>query len=94
VVATSATGAVNAMYEGLRCNTAEVKTYARHNPDSGWAPATSPEWRPLHGNSPSRHSLIIARTGACLGQGANRSAATIVKDLRSPVDSRFSNDVR
>jgi hypothetical protein len=94
VVASSPTGTVNAMYEGLRCGTAEVKTYARHNPDSGWAPVESPQWRPLHGNSQSRHSLIIARTGACVGQGPNRSAATIVKDLRSPVDSRFSNEVR
>lgn len=94
VVATSSTGTVNALYEGVRCNTAEVKTYARHNPGSGWAPVTDAQWRPLHGASMSRHSLVIARTGACVGQGPNRSAAMIVKDLRSPVDSRFSNDVR
>ena len=94
VVASSPTGAVNAMYEGIRCSTAEVKVYARHNPDSGWTKANG-EWRGLHDNYPSsRHSLIIARTGACVGQGPNRSAATIVKDLRSPVDSRFDNDSR
>ena len=48
VVATSTSGAVNAIYEGIRCNTGEVKVYARHNPDSGWKPARAAEWRPLH----------------------------------------------
>lgn len=94
VVATSTTGAVNAIYEGIRCNTAEVKVYARHNPDSGWTKASG-DWRALHDSYPSsRHSLLIARTGACMGHAPNRSAAQIVKDLRSPVDSRFENDAR
>ena len=44
VVATSNTGAVNGIYEGLRCNTGEAKVYARHNPDTGWVPAKG-EWR-------------------------------------------------
>ena len=38
VVATSNSGAVNGMYEGIRCDAGEVKVYARHNPDSGWVP--------------------------------------------------------
>lgn len=94
VVARSSTGAVNAMYEGIRCNTAEVKVYARHNPDSGWSRNTSGEWGPLHETRPFRHSLAIARTGACMGHGANRSAEHIVRDLRSPSGNRFENDSR
>jgi hypothetical protein len=94
VVATSSTGAVNAIYEGIRCNTAEVKVYARHNPDSGWTRAAG-DWRALHASYPSsRHSLLIARTGACMGHSPNRTAAQVVKDLRSPVNSRFENDAR
>jgi hypothetical protein len=89
VVASSATGAVNAMYEGLRCNTAEVKVYARHNPDSGWVPARNAEWQPLHNRPNSRHSLTIARTGACVGQGPSGNAAEIVRALRTPADTRF-----
>ena len=91
MVASSATGAVNAIYEGIRCDTAEVKVFARHNPDSGWIPAKDATWRALHDNFPSRHSLTIARTGACLGHAPNRSAAQIVRDLRAPVDRRFNN---
>src|SRR5690606_30431351 len=38
LVGRSDSGAVNAMYEGIRCNTGDVKVYARHDPDKGWVP--------------------------------------------------------
>jgi hypothetical protein len=91
VVASSTTGAVNAMYEGIRCSSGEVKTYARHNPDSGWVPVRNADWEALSQRPNSRHSLLIARTGACVGHAPNRSAQTIVRDLRAPVDMRFVN---
>ncbi len=94
VVASSASGAVNAFYEGVRCSSAETKTYARHNADSGWVAVKDAQWRALHNDNATRHSLIIARTGLCVGGGPNRSAATMVRDLRSPVDSRFNNESR
>ena len=94
VVATSASGVVNAIYEGIRCETGDFQVYARHTPDSGWVAAKEPLWRSLHAQPTSRHSLLIARTGACVGRGANRSATQVVRDLRSPVDSRFSNEAR
>lgn len=89
VVAISSSGTVNAMYEGIRCKTGEMKVYARHNPDSGWVPASRSDWVSLHAAAHSRHSLYIARNGACLGSGANGTAAEIVADLRAPVDTRF-----
>ena len=89
VVATSQSGAVNAMYEGIRCSSAEVKTYARHNPDSGWVAVPGPEWQALHSRPNSRHSLVIARTGACIGQGPAGNAAQVVRALRAPVEHRF-----
>lgn len=89
VVASSATGAVNAMYEGIRCGTGEVRVYARHNPDSGWTISKDSTWRSLHEGAASRHSLLVARTGACIGHGPNGSAATIVRDLSGPADARF-----
>jgi hypothetical protein len=92
VVATSASGAVNALYEGIRCSTAETRLYARHNPDTGWVPVKDGEWRPLHEARPTRHSLAIARGGACLGSGPNQSAARIVRDLGGDVNWRFWNN--
>lgn len=92
VVATSSTGAVNAFYEGIRCNTAETRLYARHNPDSGWVPVPDGQWRPLHEPRSSRHSLVIARTGACMGDAPNQSVAKIVRDLGDNVNWRFWNN--
>ncbi|MES2936421.1 MAG: CNP1-like family protein [Pseudomonadota bacterium] len=89
VVARSSSGVTNAMYEGLRCSTGEWKVYARHNPDAGWKQVKESEWKPISGNSQARHSLVIARTGACVGRGANGTATQIVRDLRAPVDRRF-----
>jgi hypothetical protein len=89
VVATSNSGAVNAMYEGIRCDAAQVKVYARHNPDSGWVPAREAQWQPLTGSSATRHSLVVAGTGACYGNGPNGNPAQIVQDLRAPVERRF-----
>ncbi|MGV3570013.1 MAG: CNP1-like family protein [Ramlibacter sp.] len=90
VVATSATGTVNAMYEGVRCTSPEVKVYARHNPDSGWVPAKG-DWQPLHATANSRHSLQVARNGACIGHGPNRSPEYVARDLKNGPDRRFVN---
>jgi hypothetical protein len=87
VVASSSSGAVNGIYEGIRCSTGEYKVYAR-NSGSGWSMSGS-DWRLLHDQPQSRHSLLVARTGACVGRGANGSAAQIVRDLRSSVNHRF-----
>lgn len=82
VVAQSPSGTVNAMYEGVRCSSGEVKVYARHNPDSGWVRAANAEWVPLRIARNSRHSLVIARGGACVDAAPNQSAALVVRDLR------------
>lgn len=87
VVATSTSGAVNGIYEGIRCSTGEYKVYAR-NTGSGWSISGS-DWRQLHEQPRSRHSLLVARTGACVGRGPNRTAAQIVRDLRAPAADRF-----
>lgn len=94
VVASSRSGAVNGMYEGLRCDKGEVRTYARHNPDQGWVKADSP-WRALNdGSLPSRHALVIARTGACMGSAPNSSPQQIARDLRAQPGDRFRPEVR
>lgn len=89
VVATSNSGAVNGIYEGLKCNSGEVKVYARHNPDSGWVPAGNSEWRDVYSIPNTRYSLAIARSGACRQRAANVSPAQILQDLRLPADMRF-----
>ena len=60
VVATSAAGAKNVFYEGLRCSTGEVRTYARAKPDGSWVPVANSEWKSAFDISLPRHSLRFA----------------------------------
>lgn len=91
VVARSPSGVINANYEGIHCQMANVKVYARHNADSGWVRTRDPQWVPIHTTPNSRHSLLIARGGACMGHGPNVSPSRIARDLASPADARFRN---
>ena len=45
IVASSPSGAKNVIYEGLRCATGEVKSYARANQDGAWAVVKQSEWK-------------------------------------------------
>lgn len=58
-------GSVSAVYEGIRCPTDEVKTYARWSPSKGWAPVPELVWKAINSNLPSKHAYAIARQGAC-----------------------------
>jgi hypothetical protein len=83
VVASSRSGASTGMYEGIRCATGEVKTYARFN-DGKWAPAASPEWRTLFNNGTYRHSLAFAQLGACDNTNPPRSIDEMLRTMKSP----------
>ena len=80
VVVSSPTGARNVFYEGIRCPTAEVKTYARHN-GTAWVPLSEPLWSPMAGR-PSRHTSQLARQGACEGAGTPLTAEDVVRVLQ------------
>jgi hypothetical protein len=67
VVMRNAAGSVTAAYEGVRCTTDEVKTYARSNGMGGWTTVADPQWKSLTDNMPSRHAHAITRQGACSG---------------------------
>lgn len=84
MVATSSSGSINAMYEGIRCATGEVKTYARYNSAGQWAAVQEPQWRSLFDNMPSKHALALARQGACEGRTTARSVTAIVNALKYP----------
>ncbi|MBP7564956.1 MAG: CNP1-like family protein [Burkholderiaceae bacterium] len=86
MMAASDSGVVNAMYEGIRCNTSEVRTYARYNSGSGWTTTSgaSAEWRGLRDRMPSHHAAEFARQGACDGRAAQNSPQAIIRALKSP----------
>ena len=83
MVATNPSGSVNAMYEGIRCATGEVKTYARASASGAWSIVKTPEWRALNDNLPSKHAIAFARQAACDGRAtAASSAADIIRALK------------
>ncbi|MBX3586494.1 MAG: CNP1-like family protein [Ramlibacter sp.] len=83
IVAQSSSGVINAMYEALRCGTGEVRTLARYNASGGWSAADRAEWRSLWASQPSKHSLMFAKQGGCVGNSPPRSVAQIVRDLKN-----------
>lgn len=84
MVATSASGARNVMYEGIRCSTGEFKTYGRYSSDGRWSMVSNPEWRTLFGNMPSKHALRFARAGACDSAAPAPSVHVLVTRLKDP----------
>ncbi len=87
VVATSATGARNVMYEAIRCATGEFKTYARYTPDNKWVAVSKPEWRSMFDNMPSKHALRFARVAACDSAAPVNTVGQIVHRLKNPTSS-------
>lgn len=83
MVAVSPSGSVTAFYEGIRCATGEVKSYARANASGVWTLVNDPEWRKLSDRQPSKHALALARQGACEGNATAGSAAQIIRALKS-----------
>ena len=97
-LATSDSGAVNASYEGIRCDGAEFRRYARWQPESSrWQPlegtagagassagGSAPgDWQSLRAPA-GRYALQLARSGLCQDAAPNRSVRQIVQDLRTP----------
>lgn len=84
VVATSAAGAKNVFYEGLRCSTGEVRTYARAKPDGSWVPVANSEWKSAFDISLPRHSLRFAKVAACQQGAPVSSVRELVRKLKNP----------
>ena len=84
VVASSrAGGAVNAFYEGVRCATDEVKTYARYS-GGGWQAVTDPEWQRIADRS-SRYTSELAKQALCRGHAPRASVGEMMRQLKNPI---------
>ena len=86
VVATTPAGAKNVIYEGLRCSTGEVRTYARAKPDGSWVPVVNSEWKSVYDISLPRHSLRFAKAAACQQAAPVSSVRELVRKLKNPSD--------
>lgn len=85
VIATSTSGLTSAIYEGIRCSSAEVKTFARSSSGGQWTVNANQEWRDLNGRLPSKHALALVRQGLCDGRSAPAGGVpAIINTLKHP----------
>lgn len=83
MVAANASGARNVMYEGIRCETGEFKTYGRYSSEGRWSMVDNAQWRTLFGNMPSKHALRFAQAGGCDNTGLPASVKVLVSRLKN-----------
>jgi hypothetical protein len=83
VVARSQSGVINAFYETINCNKAEFKIYARHSGKGEWAVVERPDWRSLYDKAPSKHALMLAKQGACVGNSTAQNATLMMHALKN-----------
>ena len=83
MVARSDSGALNVMYQGIRCATAETKTYARWSGNSSWNTSPDAAWQALDFRGPTRPAMMLARQGVCEGRTITGNVQKILTTLRS-----------
>jgi hypothetical protein len=82
IVMVNSSGSVNAVFEGIRCASDEVKTYARWSASGNWNVLAEPPWKGINDNLPSKHAYAFARQGACDTRIAS-DKDTIIRTLKS-----------
>lgn len=82
-IARSSQGSLNAVYEGIRCNSAEVRAYAHWNPASNsWKSNAQAPWRSLFNQAATMPAKALAQAGLCDGPTPNGKPDKMVRDLR------------
>lgn len=83
LVARSSSGALNVLYQGVRCQTGEMKTYGRWNNNaSSWNVNAKEEWHELSFSGFTRPAMLLARSGICEGRTINGSPQKILHTLK------------
>lgn len=82
LVVHTAGGATNTSFEGIRCDTRELKIYATGRSDATWSPARGAKWRPIENKQVNRQHAALAREFFCPGGAHIRTAAEGLEALR------------
>ncbi len=80
-----ADGASSAYYEGIRCATEEVKTYARHN-DGKWELVSNPEWKRFLTLN-SSYNAALAIQILCQHHAPRRTVRDMINHFKQPLAS-------
>ncbi len=79
VVVRSPTGARNVLYEGLRCDTGEYKTYAFGDASGRLRPLPAPHWRPVSAGDAFRYRHELLTVWLCEGPLARPTREAIAR---------------
>lgn len=83
MVTTSAEGARNISYEGIRCQSREKKLYAFGREDGSWSRSRRDQWEGMLQNAANRQHSALAQDYICQGGMVVGKAADIVSRLRN-----------
>ena len=81
LVIKTAGGAENVTYEGLRCETGQIRVYAFGRLDRTWTPARVSDWKPVQDTRINRHHFEFWRDVFCDGK-VTEPRADILKHVR------------
>ncbi|MGH8671943.1 MAG: CNP1-like family protein, partial [Burkholderiales bacterium] len=80
-------GARNVTYEGMRCETKEIRLYGFGRTDGTWSKARHSEWLPLREDSRNPYQEVLYRDFLCPNRLAAASAEHVVARLRRCVNA-------
>jgi CNP1-like family len=76
-------GATNVSFEGIRCETRELKVYAFGRPNSEWSRARDAKWRYIEAREINNHHLTLHREYFCPSRRSAAPLKQIVQTLKS-----------
>ncbi|PXX43972.1 CNP1-like family protein [Undibacterium pigrum] len=82
LVATSSGGAKNISYEGLRCQTYQVKLYAFGRPDGTWSRSRRNQWDSITNTGANKQHAALFSDYFCEGKTIAGKASVLVDKLR------------
>ena len=82
LVVKTAGGSTNASFEGIRCESRELKVYAFGRKDGTWTPSRDPQWRRIEYKEVNRHHGVLYADILCRGRTPVKSAKDVVNTIR------------
>lgn len=83
LVVKTAGGATNVSYEGMRCDSGQIKVYALGRNNKTWMRARDPQWRDIIDNrNPSRYHSTLQHDYLCAGESRKIPVASVEEALR------------
>ena len=89
LVATSSGGAKNISYEGLRCQTYEVKLYAFGRPDGTWSRSRRNQWDTITNTGANKQHATLFSEYFCEGKTIAGKANVLLDKLRGKKSSYY-----